>query len=302
LKERTSTLESEKDELESDRSELNGRIYTLQTQLSEKEYLLQNASQIGVKLREQDDHIAQIKTQLIRKEAELKGAVFTQSIFKSKMEQKDSTIIQLGQRIQSLRAMFEKQQAELRTLAEKEHQRRASLKHIELMTELTGAEIMQIIPKPEEKKQPQGYASMIAKLKEQAQMKTTPTLQRRRLIENVDQNIPLEAKPKAVRHRVVDSREIVHWIGTLPLPGSCLGEFGVQTESTRVVEEFVQALELPWEEQTTEEEQIPQDEARFEPREIVWRKERSWARDGCVVLTILVSFWTMVHHVISWTL
>jgi hypothetical protein len=87
----------------------------------------------------------------------------------------------------------------------------------------------------------------------------------------------------------------------LPLPGSCLGEFGVQTESAKVVEELVQVLELPWEEQTTEEEQIAQDEARFEPREIVWRKEMSWPRDGCVVLTILVSFWTMVDHVISWT-
>jgi hypothetical protein len=166
------------------------------------------------------------------------------------------------------------------------------------MTDLTGAEIAQFTPKPEEKKQPQGYASMITKLKEQAQMKMTPTLQCKRLQEHVEKSLPpvINPKPKVLWHRVVDSREIVHWSGALPPPAKCFGEFAVQTDSARVVEELVQVLEV------SIEEEIPQDRARFEPREIVWRKKRSWVRDGCVVLTILVSFWSMVQYVMSGTL
>jgi hypothetical protein len=234
LKARASELETEKvdfgvkfSELDSERSEFAGRIRELEEQLTEREYLLQNASHVSTKLQEQQELIAELRNRITRKEAELKGANFTRSIIQNKLEQKDVTLIQFGERIQSQREEIEaltsqvtnqnRELAELRvrcdvlSCANREKQRLLESQESEKRqratqeteTELTNIEICQIITrtqKPLGTPPTPNYATMLAKLKEKTQIVPAPP--RKRPLEESNSSVVAvfdNAKPKRVK-------------------------------------------------------------------------------------------------------
>jgi chromosome segregation ATPase len=211
-------LENENDDLASaiaeiesqydqDRAQLSQRIEALER---EKEDLMCTAdSQLVEVVREKEaliEEVQDLKTKLIRKEAEIKGARFTQSIVQAKLEQKDLTIIQLGQRIQA-------QREELKT-------QKVLSQQLELGTE---------IPVSEKKREcPDApifpaYESVIAQLKEK-QNQFRPRDQSRKALHIPDSNVYLHPGDGK---RVIGRRGAKSVLSTIRRADQLIGEDGL---------------------------------------------------------------------------
>jgi hypothetical protein len=214
----TSELESEKAELDVRFSELESefraRVSELEKSLAEKEHLLENASNVSAKLKEQQEIIADLRTRLTRKEADLKGSNFTRSIIQSKLEQKDLTLIRFGERIQSQREEIESLTSQIanrdrrlneltaccemlsndhiekqRVIEEEQTRQKQNRETKETETELTHSDICQMTAKAQRviaAPPPTNYATVIEKLKERT--KIIPAPPRKRTNEDVCPN------------------------------------------------------------------------------------------------------------------
>jgi hypothetical protein len=221
----------------------------------EREYLLQSASHISGKIHEQEELIASLQTRLVRKEAEVKGAHCMRNICQSKLEQKDLTLIQFGERIQAQREEIEsmhqelkelKSRCEMLTVANIEKQaaleeferHRMNCSSQETETELTGAEISQILVRPQKTvpvSQTPKYATMIAMLKEKAQMIPVQAPPRRRDVENVEPNqSPILERSKAIPRTFAFERFVIAEYAT---------ELAAREETPLVPEEILLASE-----------------------------------------------------------
>jgi hypothetical protein len=226
LNARASELETEKldcesrySELDSEHSEFAARIRELESLLSEKEHLLENASHVSAKLEEQQNTISDLRTRLTLKEAELKGANLNRTIIQGKLEQKDVTLIQFGERIQSQREEIDSLTSQVssrnrelnelkvrcevlssanlenqRTIEEYESQKRHRTTQ-ETETTLTNSEINRIITTA--KRRSQDCAAMFEKLREMTQAAAVSTEPPKRGIEDLEMNqIALFERPE----------------------------------------------------------------------------------------------------------
>jgi hypothetical protein len=169
-------IESQHDQ---ERAQLTLRVETLE---KEREAFFHTTDPRLVEvIREKEaleQEVQELKTKLLRKEAEVKGARFTQSIIQAKLEQKDLTIIQLGQRIQAQREELKSQKFMLQ-------QRPAPMAIIPI----TGNDIP-IRKIPDESLTFPGYESVIAQLKEkQSQFRPRESTQPLRPLQTIEANV-----------------------------------------------------------------------------------------------------------------